>query len=188
MAKKSSAVPSPEPWNCLWLSTAHCGFLPVCLLHCPENSGITLEGGLEIVWNSCTWHSFPFLHKHQKILGWIGNMTAPYFLELVLPRVLLLKVLVKWQIHHKVPNVMVSSLPTVVDIITGFACSTLCGTGGPAQCSVMTWMDGREVQEKGDICIIQPIHIVQEKLTQDCKAVIPQKKTLCGICFKKKHA
>lgn len=115
-------------------------------------------------------------------------MAAPYFLELVLPRVLLLKVLVKWQIHHKVPNVMVSSLPTVVDIITGFACSTLCGTGGPAQCSVMTWMDGREVQEKGDICIIQPIHIVQEKLTQDCKAVIPQKKTLCGICFKKKHA
>lgn len=95
-------------------------------------------------------------------------MAAPYSLELVLPRVLLLKVLVKWQIHHKGQNGMVSSLPTVVDIVTGFACSTLHGTGSPTQCSVMTWMGGREVQEKGDICIIQLIHIVQKKLTQHC--------------------
>ena len=95
-------------------------------------------------------------------------MAAPSSLELVLPRVLLLKVLVKWQIHHKGQNGMVSSLPTVVDIITGFACSTLHGTGSPTQCSMMTWMGGREVQEKGDICIIQLIHIVQKKLTQHC--------------------
>lgn len=126
----------------------------------------------------------PFLRKHQKALGGIGNMAAPYSLELVLPRVLLVKVLVKWQLHHRGQNVMVSSLPTVVDIGTGFACSTLHGTGSPARCSVMTWMGGREVQENGDICLIQLTHIVQKKLTQNCKAVILQEKTLCGICFK----
>jgi len=76
-------------------------------------------------------------------------MAAPYSLELVLPRVLLLKVLVKWQIHHKGQNGMVSSLPTVVDIVTGFACSTLHGTGSPTQCSVMTGWVGERSKRKG---------------------------------------
>ena len=101
-------------------------------------------------------------------------MAAPYSLELVLPRVLVVKVLVKWQLHHRGQNVMVSPLPTVVDIGTGFACSALHGTGSPTRCSVMTWMGGREVQEKGDICMIQLIHIVQKKLAQHGKAIILQ--------------
>ena len=78
MAKKSSAVPSPGSWNCLWQSTAHCRFLPVSLLHCPENSGITLEGGFEIVWNCSMWHSLPFIHKHQKVNRKHGSSLFPW--------------------------------------------------------------------------------------------------------------
>lgn len=116
----------------------------------------------------------PFLRKNQKALGGIGNMVFPP-LELVLPRVLLVKVLVKWQLHHRGQNVMVSSsCPLSLISGTGFACSTLHGTGSPARCSVMTWMGGREVQENRDICLIQLIHIAQKKLTQNCKAVILQ--------------
>ena len=33
---------------------------------------------------------------------------------------------------------------------------------------------GKEAQEGGDICIVLLIHIVQQKLTQHCKAIILQ--------------
>ena len=42
--------------------------------------------------------------------------------------------------------------------------------------------DGKEAQEDGDICIPMLIHIVQQKLTQHCKAIILQLK----INFKKR--
>lgn len=81
---------SPESWNCLWLSTAHCGCLPVCPSCTVQKAlGLLWKGGFEIAWNCCMWHNFCLLHKHQKILGWMGNMAASCFLELVLPRVLL---------------------------------------------------------------------------------------------------
>ena len=54
---------------------------------------------------------------------------------------------------------------------------------------------GKEAQEGGDICIVLLIHIVQQKLTQHCKAIIlqfkmyfkKQKKDKCINAKKKMH-
>ena len=77
-------------------------------------------------------------------------------------------------------SINVYTLPCVKEIASGKLLQT---TGNSARCPVTTWRGGREVQGGGDIyihtCMLLFAYIavvVQQKLTQRCKAIILQLK------------